>query len=162
MRLDEDADLMFDSDEKYILVIVGGGALILQGYLTRATRDIDAIRVSPELRGLMQKYDINSNVKAYETYMPLNFEDRLVKLFDGKKIEFYTASLEDLVIAKLHSNLPRHRQDIIDDTVIKALDWELLEHLAKDKDEVYANELNDNDYYNFLSYYEEYIGRFRP
>ena|GEM_PF-6436343 len=35
--LDEDADLSFDTDERCHLVIVGGGALILQRIIIRST-----------------------------------------------------------------------------------------------------------------------------
>ena len=41
-RLDEDADLMIDNDDRYQMVIVGGSAFILLGKLTRSTHDIDA------------------------------------------------------------------------------------------------------------------------
>jgi hypothetical protein len=43
-RLDEDADLMIDNNDRYQMVIVGGSAFILLGKLTRATHDIDALR----------------------------------------------------------------------------------------------------------------------
>ena len=42
-RLDEDADLMIDNNDRYQMVIVGGSAFILLGKLTRATHDIDAL-----------------------------------------------------------------------------------------------------------------------
>jgi hypothetical protein len=48
-RLDEDADLMIDNDDRYQMVIVGGSAFILLGKLTRATHDIDALSVPKEL-----------------------------------------------------------------------------------------------------------------
>ena len=48
-RLDEDADLMIDNDDRYQMVIVGGSAFILPGKLTRATHDIDALSVPKDL-----------------------------------------------------------------------------------------------------------------
>ena len=36
----------------------------------------------------------------------------------GRKIEFYTASLEDIVIAKLYSFRDLDRQDLISDNVL--------------------------------------------
>ena len=57
-RLDEDADLMIDNDDRYQMVIVGGSAFILLGKLTRATHDIDALSVPKELYSLLGKYDI--------------------------------------------------------------------------------------------------------
>ena len=57
-RLDEDADLMIDNNDRYQMVIVGGSAFILLGKLTRATHDIDALSVPKELYSLLGKYDI--------------------------------------------------------------------------------------------------------
>lgn len=48
-RLDEDASLMYDRDEQFKLVIVGGSALILLERITRATHDVDAISASYEI-----------------------------------------------------------------------------------------------------------------
>ena len=76
-RLDEDADLMIDNDDRYQMVIVGGSAFILLGKLTRATHDIDALSVPKELYGLLGKYDINTDVEAYIDNFPYNFQDRL-------------------------------------------------------------------------------------
>ena len=42
-RLDEDADLMIDNNDRYQMVIVGGSAFILLGKLTRATHDIEDV-----------------------------------------------------------------------------------------------------------------------
>lgn len=64
-RLDEDADLMIDNNDRYQMVIVGGSAFILLGKLTRATHDIDALSVPKELYSLLGKYDINTDVEAY-------------------------------------------------------------------------------------------------
>ena len=66
-RLDEDADLMIDNDDRYQMVIVGGSEFILLGKLTRATHDIDALSVPKELYGLLGKYDINTDVEATST-----------------------------------------------------------------------------------------------
>ena len=76
-RLDEDADLMIDNNDRYQMVIVGGSAFILLGKLTRATHDIDALSVPKELYSLLGKYDINTDVEAYIDNFPYNFQDRL-------------------------------------------------------------------------------------
>ena len=76
-RLDEDADLMIDNEDRYQMVIVGGSAFILLGKLTRATHDIDALSVPKELYSLLGKYDINTDVEAYIDNFPYNFQDRL-------------------------------------------------------------------------------------
>ena len=161
--LDEEAALRFDSSRRFRLVIVGGSALILWNVIPRATIDIDALQASRELMGLLEKYDINCNVKAFEDQFPFNYEDRLRKLpIDGEIIDFYTASLEDIVAAKLFSNRDTDRQDIISEEVLNRLDWGLLEHLATDEDEVKAGVLNPRRYHDFLANYEEYKRRFGP
>ena len=100
-RLDEDADLLFDDDSRFRMVIVGGSALILLETITRATHDIDALDVSPEIMGLLEKYDINTRVGTFINNFPYNYDERLVPVrLDGRRIDFYTASLEDIVILR--------------------------------------------------------------
>ena len=163
MRVDEDASLLYDDDRRFRMVIVGGGALILLETISRATQDIDVLDASAEIRSLFEKYDINCNVQTYINNFPYNYEDRLVPLqLEGKKIDFFCASLEDIVIAKLHSVRDTDRQDLLDPNVIKALDWDLLEKLALDDDEAKASALNDRCHQDFLVDYEEYVRRYRP
>ena len=161
-RLDEDADFSFDTEERFLLVIVGGGALILQRYIARATHDVDAISVSPALLNLLGKYDINCQVQAYINNFPYNFEDRLVPLFQGRRIDFYTASLEDIVIAKLYALRPADIADIASEEVLSRIDWTTLERLATSDNEAKASALNTRGYLDFLCNYNEYVGRYRP
>ena len=148
-RLDEDADLMIDNDDRYQMVIVGGSAFILLGKLTRATHDIDALSVT--------------DVEAYIDNFPYNFQDRLQPLpFGGTKVQFYTPSLEDLVIAKLCSFRDTDKADVESEAVRNSLDWDLLEHLATDEDELRASILNDWRYRDFYIRYQEYVERWRP
>ena len=162
MRLDEDADLTFDNGERLHLIIVGGGALILQEYISRATHDIDAIEVSRELRGLMERYDINAQVNAYINNFPYNYEDRIVPLLEGRIIDFYTASLEDIVVAKLYSYRDSDLLDVESPAVLAALDWELLEHLSTDESEARASALNERSYEQFLHNYNKYVKEHKP
>ena len=142
-RLDEDADLLFDDDRRFKLVIVGGSALILLETITRATHDIDALEASPEIVHLLEKYDINTRVGAFCSNFPYNYDDRLVPiLIGGRRIDFYTASLEDVVIAKLYAGRDKDIQDITDERVLRAIDWEKLDHLAKSEEEAQASALN--------------------
>ena len=162
-RLDEDAYLMYPGEERFRIVIVGGSALILLEVISRSTLDIDAISVSREIRGLIDRYDINCDVQTYINNFPYNYEDRLKPLpIQGKKIDYFTASLEDIVIAKLFSYRDTDRQDIIKDTVVKALDWHLLDRIVKTDEEVKLNALNERNYQDFLYNYEEYVRRYRP
>jgi hypothetical protein len=162
-RLDEDASLMFDGDERFHLVIVGGSALILLEHITRATHDVDAISASREILDLLDKYDINCRVQTYINNFPYNYGDRLVPLHvGGRKIDFFTASLEDIVIAKLYSTRATDIQDVENEKVVEAIDWILLEKLAVEEDEARASALNDRCYADFKANYDDYVRRFRP
>ena len=161
-RLDEDADLLFDDDRRFRMVIVGGSALILLETITRATHDIDALDVSPEIVDLLEKYDINTRVGTFINNFPYNYDDRLVPVrLDGQRIDFYTASLEDIVIAKLYSGRETDVQDIIDPRVLKEIDWDRLEYLATSEDEAKASALNEFCYAEFLDSYRTYVGRWK-
>lgn len=163
VRLDEDVDLIFDDERKFNMIIVGGGALILLGTITRATHDIDVLDVPREIIPLLEKYDINANVKAYSCNFPYNYEDRIKALpIESRKINFYTASLEDIVIAKLYSSRPTDITDIEQEAIRSSIDWDLLEHLATAEDEAKASVLNDRLYLDFRANYEDYVKRFRP
>lgn len=162
-ELDEEASLLFDSSERIRLVIVGGGALVLMEYLSRSTHDIDVLSVPSHLHGLLKHYDINSDVQAYINNFPYNYEDRIKKLdIDTKVIDFYTASLEDVVITKLCSYREKDQQDIEAPDVIKNINWELLHELAVNDDEIKANCLSEYNYRSFLQSYTEYERRFHP
>lgn len=162
-RLDYDASLQFEADRRFRMIIVGGSALILLEMLTRATMDIDTLYAPRELLDLMEKYDINAHVETYINNFPYNFEDRLVQLpIEGERIDFYTASLEDIVVAKLYSSRDTDRQDIISETVLQNVSWDELERLAFADDEAKASALNDRAYQDFLDNYMEYVRRFRP
>ena len=160
--LDEDSSLLFGTDDRYRLVIVGGTALILQRYIEKTTQDIDAISVSPDLLELLAKYDINCHVQAYIHFFPYNYEDRLVLLFQGRKVDFFAASLEDIVISKLYSTRRVDQTDITAAEVLRRLDWNTLEMLALDENEAMASALNDRTYKDFMVQYEAYIRRYRP
>ena len=66
------------------------------------------------------------------------------------------------MIAKLFSYRDTDRQDIIKDTVVQALDWDLLDQIVKSDEEVKLNALNERNYQDFLYNYEEYARRYKP
>ena len=163
LAFDEEVSLLYDNDIKWRIIIVGGGALILTEMLSRATHDIDVIDAPAHLVDLMADYDINTRVQTYINNFPYNYEDRISRIdIESKSIEFYTASLEDIIIAKLYSVRPKDRQDIADPTILSHVDWELLHRLATSDEEAAASKLNDFRYNEFLNDFYEFERRYRP
>lgn len=157
--LDERANLEFEGDSRFQLVIVGGGALILRGYISRTTDDIDILGAPSRLNRLMEKYDMNGNVNAFMDYFPFNYGDRLVHLWSGEKIDVYTASLEDILIAKLCSFRAGDLADA--ELVAEYVDWSILDTLAHDEQELKYSILSESRYAEFLLDYKEFESRFR-
>ncbi len=161
LRLDEDAELTFSDAHEFKCYIVGGGALILLGYIVRGTHDLDVLEVTPnKLAILFTKYDMNTNAMTYYDYFPQGFEDRAILVdLPTNKIKYYTLSLEDLVISKLCTT--RGEQDIIDvnaEAVINNVDWEKLSSLAAS---MKSTMMSLSAYESFRNNYTEYVRRNR-
>lgn len=157
LQLDEAAALMFDDDSLFRIVIVGGSALVLLEYIVRATHDVDALQSPLCLIELMSDYDIDRRVVSYESHFPYYYEDRLVPIdIPSRKIRYFSASLEDIVIAKLHAGRLQDYEDITSDTVLADMNWSLLEQL---KNEVKESTLSINceSYKDFLTAYDNYV-----
>lgn len=162
VRLDEDAGLLFDTDTRYQIIVVGGSSLVLQRLGKTATQDIDSIDVSKELSPLLEKYDINTYAEAYINNFPYNYEDRLILLFEGNNVNVYVMSLEDVVISKLCASRPPDIIDITAPDVIAHLNWDILHHLATDEYEAKASALNDRNYNIFKDAYYDYVKEYKP
>lgn len=163
--LDEDVDLSMspDDDRRFRVIIVGGGALILLDTITRATMDIDVINVDPAIAQFLEEYEMNTRVKAYAHTFAYNMEDRIKPIWtNSKRVEFYAASLEDIVAAKLSSEREKDREDLVDPAVIEKIDWGKLEEIALGEDELKINMLNERHYQDFLYNYYEYVRRYKP
>lgn len=157
LKLDEEVSLAFDDSESYYeMVIVGGGALVLIDKLTRATQDIDTIMSPKELYPFLEKYDINTNVLAFMMNFAPDYYDRRIRIdIPTTKIHFYTASLEDIVIAKLFSERPKDKKDIMNPEIINTLDWNKLDEIINSED-FKDNILNEHQYKMFLYNYRDY------
>lgn len=162
LALDEEVSLLYPGSERIRMVIVGGGALVLMEYLTRSTHDIDVLSISHQIQDLMLKYDINTLVQTYINNFPYNYEDRIQLILTGEKIDYYTGSLEDIIIAKLYSYRDTDMADITSPAILKAIDWDLLHRLATAEDEARASALNDYRYREFLDKFKEYERNYRP
>jgi len=158
--LDADATLLFNDKDKYYVYIAGGCALILTGYTSRATSDIDVIDATRVLYELFRKYQMNGHISAYVNSFPYNYEDRVKLIWSGEKIDFYSVSLEDVVISKLCAFRPPDKDDL--KAVAKYVDWDKLEELASDEDELRTLKMNDRQYFFFKEAYKEYVEEFKP
>jgi hypothetical protein len=139
---------------RFRLVLVGGGAMVLLGYLQRATLDLDALTPPAELVSLMEAFDLNGRVAAYADHFAYNYEDRLVRLeLATTAVECWGASLEDLVASKLHSDRESDAADVRRPEVLAGLDWDLL---ARAVVEMRDSSLNPRRYRAFLDNYEAY------
>lgn len=160
LRLDEDASLLFDDAGRFACILVGGSALILLGYVSRATHDIDLLQTPRELPDLLEKYDMNTNVSAHMDNFPDDYGERLQKLeLPTQKIDFYTLSLEDLVISKLAAGRGKDMQDITGSQVLSAVDWAQLDACAE---MVKLRLLSDRQIAEFTMRYQDYVERYRP
>lgn len=162
LALDEEVSLLYTATDRIRIVIVGGGALILLEYLTRSTHDVDVLSVSHQIHDLMFKYDINTLVQTYINNFPYNYEDRMKLVLSGKTIDFFTCSLEDIIIAKLYSYRDTDISDITTPSILKDIDWDLLHHLATAEDEAKASALNEYRYQEFLEKYIDFERKYRP
>ena len=163
LALDEEASLTFTDAERLSVVIAGGSALVLMEYISRSTRDIDALDVSSKLQGMLEDYDINCRVQTFINNFPYNYMDRLQPVrLETKLIDYYTASLEDIVVAKLYSYRDKDYEDVTAPEVLKAVDWETLKRLATAEDEAKASALNDRNYNDFLINYHRYVEEYGP
>ena len=161
-HLDEVASLMFDEDQRFRMILVGGASLVLLEYIVRATHDIDALSAPRELFKLLKEYNIDTRVSAYIDSFPYSYEDRLVLLdVGGRRIQYYCTSLEDTVIAKLHGMRPNDVQDITNENVLEAIDWNLLKQL---RDEMRLSTLGEDSesYKAFLYAYDRYVEEYEP
>ncbi|MDR2568947.1 MAG: hypothetical protein LBD23_01450 [Oscillospiraceae bacterium] len=52
------------------------------------------------------------------------------------------------------------KEDLV--AVADKVDWDLLDKLAKNEDELKSNIMNEKDYFFFMEAYKEYIDRWKP
>ena len=157
ISLDKEVSMVIPNAERITMTIVGGGALILQGYLNRVTMDIDLIDIYyPVLAPILDKYDVNYRSNAFSDNLAENYLDRLVKVdLNTKIIDYYVLSLEDLVIMKLFSTRAKDWKDIREKEVTDHVNWDLLKQIVTSGEA--DNTFNTRVYKEFLERYEDYL-----
>ena len=159
LQVDKDMALLDTTPDIYSCVIVGGSALVLMEKIYRSTHDIDSINASNALKPLLESYNINMNVSAYCINFPENYIDRIVRVdIPTTKVNFYTISLEDLVVSKLCARRDKDIEDLENELVYKDFNWTLLDELIED---VCYGMLTDFDAENLRENYNDYKERFK-
>lgn len=159
IQLDKDVALLDNSADVYTCVIVGGSALVLMNKIYRSTHDIDSINASAQIQPLLEAYNINMNVNAYLLNFPDGYLERIEPVdIQTKKVRFFTASLEDLVVSKLCSMREKDVEDIENELVYNSLDWSLMDNLIED---VCYGMLNEYDERLLRDNYANYKERFK-
>lgn len=157
LAFDRDAYLQYGNTKiAYECYIVGGGAMLVMGLIPRATHDIDVLWcTAKELISLMQKYDMNMNVTTHIGCFADDYVSRAVKLdLNTKIIDFYTLSLEDLVVSKLASGREKDFEDIKQKAVIERIDWDKLDKLIDLAIEGMINDYGANELKDFYCDYK--------
>ena len=159
LQVDRDMTLLDTTPNVYSCVIVGGSALVLMKKIYRSTHDIDSINASDEIKPLLESYNINMNVNAYRINFPENYLERIVRVdIPTTKVNFYTISLEDLLVSKLCARRDKDIEDIDNELVYRDLNWVLLDELVED---VCYGMLTDFDEENLRENYKVYKERFK-
>lgn len=145
---------------KYKCFLVGGSAFILLNLMPRATYDIDVLRcTSRKLLNYMQEYGMNTNVSAYIGCFADGFAERAIKLeLNTHTVDFYTLSLEDLVVSKIASGRTKDMKDIQSRIVLNNIDWEKLDELI---DLTSEGMISDFSRRELIDLYEEYRREFK-
>ena len=159
LQVDRDMTLLDTTPNVYSCVIVGGSALVLMKKIYRSTHDIDSINASDEIKPLLESYNINMNVNAYRINFPENYLERIFRVdIPTTKVNFYTISLEDLLVSKLCARRDKDIEDIENELVYRDLNWVLLDELVED---VCYGMLTDFDEENLRENYKVYKERFK-
>lgn len=159
LQIDNDMTLLDNTADTYDCVIVGGSALVLLKKIYRSTHDIDSINASDEIKPLLEAYNINMNVRAYVMNFPDDYRDRIIKVdIPTTKVNFYTVSLEDIVVSKLCSMREKDAEDIENELVYKDLNWTLMDKLIED---VCYGMFSDHSVNLLKINYENYKERFQ-
>ena len=101
------------------LEVGGAGALILGGYLSRATEDLDAVdQIPAALRDQHELLDVLANryglrlTHFQSHFLPQGWRDRLHSLGHFGAIELYLVDVHDIFVGKLFSNREKDRDDL--------------------------------------------------
>jgi len=111
------------------IYLLGGSGCIIAGYLDRATTDVDFLDMNynanmGRIFRILDRFDM---LDIYLTTIPLDFEERVIKLENFKNI--YVLSKEDIILSKLGRYSQKDIEDI--STLLKDADKKLIVKLIE-------------------------------
>lgn len=155
--------------EKVKVVIIGGGALILNDLsLSGSTSDIDIFQITGANENIRKTIfadpRVNGMCQAYSLDIPYNFEDRLIKVdLNTNIVDFFILSQEDLAVMKLYRWAPPDISDLMSREFLATLNWKVLEHLVYDPDEAAGSRValpeQDSELKQMRANFEDYRKR---
>jgi hypothetical protein len=109
----------------FVLYTCGGAQLILLGYATRRTEDVDLIheKIDSQLieasNEVAQKLGIqegwlNNNVSSLGKRLARGWKKKAIVLFDGSAVTLMGLDRQDLISSKLHAAIDRKGEDYQD------------------------------------------------
>ena len=96
------------------IYLLGGSACIIQGYLDRATRDIDILDLeySSQVGRLFRILGDVDYLDIILTTLAEGYEERTIRVKEIKNIEVYVLSREDIVVTKIGRYSDKDKEDI--------------------------------------------------
>jgi hypothetical protein len=159
-NLDNDILALYGYKCQPEITIVGGSALMLLGELpaNRFTTDIDVLEFSDELRNLLTRYDMNTDVSTFLYNFPSSWRERRQQInLDTICLKVFTMSLEDLVIAKLLASRKSDWSDLSNLSESNEIDWEALQSIINNPLEIQVNLNTDEQWSDFLKAYKKLL-----
>lgn len=127
----------------------------------RKTNDIDIIKINYPIDNLLlQEFDMNTDIQVISDFnIPMSYLDRIKPLdIETIAINYFIISLEDYVIMKLMAYREKDKIDINKESIVKNINWNLLEKLAVEMNDVF---LNDRLKTEFIYVFNEYKERWK-
>lgn len=96
------------------IYMLGGSACIIEGYLERATRDIDILDLeySAQMGRLFRILGEVDYLDLMLTTLAEGYQERAVRVSAVKKIQVYTLSREDIIVTKIGRYSDKDKEDI--------------------------------------------------
>jgi len=147
-QLDDDLVALYGMSRRFEITITGGSAFIVLDLLPdeRFTTDIDVLETSYEIQALLERYNMNMHVSTFMYKYPEKWRERRQTIaYNGRVLDVYTLSNEDLAITKLLAWRKSDQLDLSNMIAAGGLDVKKLKSILDDITEVRVN-LDDEEW----------------